>query len=193
MSLCVIMGLSGSGKSTLMKGLLAWDPKATILTSTTTRDPKPGDLSDPEGRFQEYRTVSAEQFADMERKGVFAWPVAPHGNRYGTPREILNDALSSKRLFVAALVWEAIEPLRTYADKIYPSAKISYIYLDLADSGELQKRLKKRGDPEEERKRRLTEKPWKEKVQDAGLPCLFLDAKRPPHELLSEAIKYLGR
>ncbi|HVV39023.1 MAG TPA: hypothetical protein VHD31_01730 [Candidatus Paceibacterota bacterium] len=193
MSLCVIMGVSGSGKSTLMEGLLAWDPKATLLTSTTTRAPKPGDLSDKDGRYQEYRYVTKEEFEALESEGAFAWPAGPHGNRYGTPRSILDEALSTKRLYIAALVWDAVVALKTYAAAHHPNAQISYVYLDLPDFKTREARIKERGDTLESRKIRLAELPWKRQIEKARLTCLIIDAARPKHEVLTEAIKYLAK
>jgi guanylate kinase len=80
--LVVVSGPSGVGKSTVVAQALALDPGIWLSVSATTRAPRPGEV---DGR--EYFFVSDERFDELVATGGLLEWAAFAGNRYGTPRE----------------------------------------------------------------------------------------------------------
>ncbi len=76
----VISGPSGVGKGTLCRLLMDRYPNLAATTvSVTTRAPRPGEKDGVHYYFK-----SAEEFEEMEKKGMFLETVNKYTNRYGT-------------------------------------------------------------------------------------------------------------
>lgn len=87
--LIVISGPSGTGKTSICNALLAELPGAVWSVSVTTRKPRPGD----EGKTT-YEFVSPEEFERREAAGDFLESAEYVGQRYGTPRAPVENALA---------------------------------------------------------------------------------------------------
>ena len=89
-ALFVITGASGTGKTTLVKEALRVIPALSYSVSATTRTPRVGEA---DGR--DYHFVSQERFEALVAEDAFLEWAEVYGNRYGTPRGPVEDALSS--------------------------------------------------------------------------------------------------
>lgn len=86
----VITGPSGAGKSSVCRALHARWPEAGTSISATTRAPR-GHERDGE----QYHFLSPEEFEAGVRSGEFLEWEEVHGDRYGTRRQALHDALAA--------------------------------------------------------------------------------------------------
>ena len=86
--LIVMTGASGVGKGTLREKWLK-DQSVFYSMSWTTREARPG-----ERPGLDYHFVSAEQFESHAQAGGFLEHAEFVGNRYGTPRGPIDEALS---------------------------------------------------------------------------------------------------
>lgn len=87
--LIVISGPSGAGKGTLVRRVLPRVPRVRLSISATTRAPRPGE---EEGR--EYFFLPKEEFDERIAQGRFIEWAQVHGNRYGTPKEWVEERLA---------------------------------------------------------------------------------------------------
>lgn len=86
--LLVISGPSGCGKSTICRALME-DPRVVFSVSATTRTKRPGEV---DGR--DYLFLTPEEFEARVERGEFVEHALVHGNRYGTLRGPLEEALA---------------------------------------------------------------------------------------------------
>jgi guanylate kinase len=87
-SVFVITGPSGVGKGTLIRGLLERVPNLELSVSATTRSPRPGERDGVD-----YHFLTAEAFDRHVAAGDFVEHATYSGNRYGTLRSELEQAL----------------------------------------------------------------------------------------------------
>jgi len=88
--LIVISGPSGTGKTSICRALLDRVPDTIWSVSATTRPRRP---SDEAGTSYEF--LSREEFERRERAGAFLESAEYVGNRYGTPRAPVEEALAA--------------------------------------------------------------------------------------------------
>ena len=88
--LIVISAPSGTGKTTICKRLLKNNPTWKFSVSATTRELREGEV---DGR--DYIYMSNEKFEHAVMFGDFLEWEWVHGNKYGTPIDQLEDALSA--------------------------------------------------------------------------------------------------
>lgn len=85
----MIVAPSGVGKTSLTRRLVADHPDLHLSISATTREPRPGEH---EGR--DYHFVSRPDFDRMVDEDAFLEWAEVYGNRYGSPREPIMEALA---------------------------------------------------------------------------------------------------
>jgi len=90
--LIVISGPSGAGKTSVCQALLDQLPDAVWSVSATTRRRRPG-----ENERTGYEFVTREEFERREAAGEFLESAEYIGERYGTPRGPVEDALARGR------------------------------------------------------------------------------------------------
>ena len=88
--LTVLAGPSGVGKGTVVKALLARRPDVWISVSATTRKPREGEVDGVH-----YLFWTSEQFDEAITQGQMLEWAAFAGNRYGTPREPVEQRLAA--------------------------------------------------------------------------------------------------
>ena len=88
----IICGPSGVGKGTVISRLLAQDPSLYFSVSATTRAPRPGETDGIH-----YHFLSMEQFERWIAEDQFLEHAAYVGNRYGTPKRFVDEAMAQGR------------------------------------------------------------------------------------------------
>ena len=105
--LVVISSPSGAGKTTLCKRLMAEFPNLKFTVSYTTRSPRSG-----EKNGVDYVFVDEETFQRMVDTGEFAEWAEVHGNRYGTTRAAVAEALEGGRDVLFDIDWQGGRQLK---------------------------------------------------------------------------------
>ena len=108
--LIVLSAPSGGGKTTLCRAWLDMARGLTYSVSCTTRPPRPGET---EGTS--YRFLSDAAFARRVAAGDFLEQAEVHGNRYGTLKETVADALRRGMDIVMAIDVQGAASLRAQA------------------------------------------------------------------------------
>jgi guanylate kinase len=93
--LLVLSAPSGAGKTTLARRFLADHADAAFSVSATTRAPR-----GQERDGVDYHFVPPERFAALVSQGAFAEWAEVHGQRYGTLRSAVEEALAAGRIAV---------------------------------------------------------------------------------------------
>ena len=150
--LIVIAGPAGSGKSTLCERIVGETPGFTRVVTTTTRVPRPGEISG----FH-YHFLSAEQFDAKIAAGEFLEWAWVHGERrYGTLAASVLEPLAAGQSLAINLDVQGVESLRCATSKL-PALKraMSTVFIML-DHEQLVARIRGRGqDSEAEIARRM--------------------------------------
>ena len=141
----VITAPSGAGKSSLIRALLKDDPSLRLSTSYTTRPPRPGEQN---GR--EYHFVDDRTFLAMRDHGEFLESAEVHGNRYGTAKRVIEEALARGHDLLLEIDWQGARQVRN----LYPDSVGIFILPPSVE--ELERRMRARGqDAENVIQRRL--------------------------------------
>ena len=85
----VVSAPSGSGKTSILDTLFAKRPGLRFSVSVTTRVPRPGEVDG-----EDYRFVDDETFDRHIAGEAFVEWAEVHGNRYGTLKQTIEDAVS---------------------------------------------------------------------------------------------------
>lgn len=131
----VLSSPSGAGKTTLSRRLLTEDGDITLSVSATTRPPR-GDEVDG----TDYYFVSPERFAAMVADDELLEWATVFGNRYGTPRGPVEDALHAGRDVLFDIDWQGTQQLQQ-TDAASDLVRVFILPPDLA---ELERRLQGR-------------------------------------------------
>jgi len=106
----VLSSPSGAGKTTLSRLLLKADRGVRLSVSVTTRPKRRGEV---DGR--DYHFIDRAQFdAMVKRGGLLEWAEV-FGNRYGTPRRPVEQALREGRDVLFDIDWQGTQQLREKA------------------------------------------------------------------------------
>ena len=132
--LFVVTAPSGAGKSSLIDALLKDDPRLKLSISYTTREPRPGEQN---GR--EYHFVDEKTFLAMLERGEFFESAEVHGNRYGTARAVISEALARGQDLVLEIDWQGAQQVR----RLLPEA--IGIFILPPSVAELERRIRARG------------------------------------------------
>ncbi len=133
-NLFVVAAPSGAGKTSLVNAVLAEDPGLALSISYTTRSPRPGEQ---DGR--EYHFVDPATFEAMLGRREFLEHAEVHGNRYGTSRRRIEEALERGSDVVLEIDWQGARQVR----RLYPHAVTVFILPPSIE--ELERRLRSRG------------------------------------------------
>ena len=136
--LFVITAPSGAGKSSLIQALLKDDPSLKLSISYTTRPPRPGER---DGR--EYHFVDDKEFLAMRGRGEFLESAEVHGNRYGTGKRVIVEALERGHDLLLEIDWQGAQQVR----KLHPDCVGVFILPPSIE--ELERRMRTRGQDSE--------------------------------------------
>jgi guanylate kinase len=130
----VLSSPSGAGKSTLSRKLLASDANITLSVSATTRFPRPGEVDG-----KDYFFVNAEKFDHMVGENAFLEHAKVFGNRYGTPRRPVMEALAAGRDVLFDIDWQGTQQISQKA-----ADDLVRIFILPPSKAELKRRLESR-------------------------------------------------
>jgi guanylate kinase len=103
---------SGAGKTSLCRRLMADHESLVLSTSVTTRGARPG-----EENGREYHFISDGEFDRLvEQDALLEWAEV-HGNRYGSPRFPIEQALSEGHDVLFDIDWQGARDIAARAPK----------------------------------------------------------------------------
>ena len=137
--LFVITAPSGAGKTSLIDAVMREDPSLRISVSYTTRAPRPG-----EKNGVDYHFVDEPTFLAMRGRGEFLENAEVHGNRYGTARQVILDAVSRGEYLILEIDWQGAQQVR----QLYPECVGIFILPPSVE--ELERRMRARGQDADE-------------------------------------------
>lgn len=132
--LLVLSAPSGAGKTTLARRLAAVEPDAHFSISATTRAPR-GDERDG----VDYHFVSGERFDALVAAGALAEWAEVHGNRYGTTKATVEEALAQGHLALFDIDVQGGAQIRG----LWPS-RTATVFILPPSMAELERRLRAR-------------------------------------------------
>ena len=132
--LLVLSAPSGAGKTTLARRFVAAHEDARFSVSATTRAPRGAERDGAD-----YHFVSPERFAALAAEGAFAEWAEVHGQRYGTLRATVDEALAAGRLAVFDIDVQGGARIRA----AFPSRAVTVFVLP-PSLDELERRLRAR-------------------------------------------------
>ena len=139
--LIVVSAPSGAGKTTLCQRLLEeFSDSVQLSISATTRAPR-----GQEQHGREYFFLAREEFERKIAAGEFAEHALVHGNFYGTPRSMIDDAFRAGRSVLLDIDVQGAESLR----RAYPGRCLS-VFIAPPSMEELERRLRSRGTEKED-------------------------------------------
>jgi len=130
----VLSSPSGAGKTSIARAILAEDDNISMSVSVTTRPRRPG-----EQEGVDYYFIDAARFEAMASAGALLEHANVFGNRYGTPRGPVDEALNAGRDVLFDIDWQG-------AKQIEESARgdLVKIFILPPSVGELEIRLRSR-------------------------------------------------
>lgn len=148
----VLAGPAGSGKSTLCERLVAADPGFSRVITTTTRNPRPGEVNGVH-----YHFLSPEEFdARLARDEFLEWAWVHGDRRYGTLTSSVLGPLERGESLVANLDVQGVASLRRACAR-HPllARSLATVFINVSRD-QLQRRIRERGtDDEAEIARRM--------------------------------------
>ncbi len=125
--LLVVSAPSGAGKTTLCERLLAETPGMERSVSCTTRAPRGNEV---DGKA--YRFLSPAEFERRVAAGDFLEHAVVHGNRYGTLREPVEQALAAGRSVMLVIDVQGAAQVRQSARAAGGLLRRSYVDIFVA-------------------------------------------------------------
>lgn len=151
--LIILSSPSGAGKSTLSKRLRAWDSDIVFSVSTTTRQPRPGEVDGKDYYFTDEPTFRGQvaQGEMLEHAHVF-------GNFYGSPRGPVQAAIDAGRDVLFDIDWQGAQQIRNSPLGMHTLS----IFLLPPSIRELRRRLETRGQDDAATISKRMNKSWDE-------------------------------
>lgn len=135
----VLSAPSGAGKTTLIHRLRGEFPGIGYSVSCTTRAPRPGEVDG-----EDYLFLSRQAFEERRAAGDFAEWAEVHGNLYGTPLAPVREMLAAGRDILFDIDVQGAAQLRLNLEGA------AFIFILPPSMAELERRLRERGQDDEE-------------------------------------------
>lgn len=149
--LIVVSGPSGAGKGTICHRLLNKRDDIVISISTTTREPREGEVHGVNYFFE-----NKEKFQRMIDNGEFLESAQVYGNYYGTPREYVEKRLNGGKNVLLEIDIQGALNIK----KIYPEGVFIFILPPTME--ELRNRIVGRGTESQEDIKKRFDSAYKE-------------------------------
>jgi guanylate kinase len=143
----IISAPSGGGKTTLISYILKELPFIKVVPTCTTRKKRKGEINGVD-----YIFLSEEEFKKKIENDEFLEYAIVHGRYYGTLKEVVFKELNQG--YDVVLVID-VQGMKSVKEELQGKVDITTIFIIPPSIDELINRLKKRGESEEEIKRRL--------------------------------------
>ncbi len=106
--LFLFRGTLGDVKRSHLNALLKRQPNIKLSISSTTRDPRPGEVN---GR--EYHFITETMFLEMKNRGEFLETALVHGNYYGTNRTWIEGQMAQGNDVLLEIDWQGARQVRS--------------------------------------------------------------------------------
>lgn len=133
-AILILSGPSGCGKSTLLKEVYKKISDYYFSISTTTRNPREGEV-----HGVDYFFVTKEEFENDIKNDDFLEYALVHGNYYGTSLKPINEALNEGKLVIFDIDVQGHEIVRNKLNDIVTS-----VFITTPSLSELENRLTSR-------------------------------------------------
>jgi guanylate kinase len=163
--LTVLSGPSGVGKGTLVALLRQRHPSLWLSVSATTRAPRAG-----EREGEHYFFLEPAAFQALEASGGLLEWAEFAGNRYGTPRQPVEEQLAAGRPVLLEIELEGARQLR----RTFPEAL--QLFLAPPSLEELERRIRGRATDSEEAIRRRLERAREELAAATEFDAVLVNA-----------------
>ena len=134
--LYVISAPSGTGKTSLVKALIEKDPSIRLSVSTTTREPRAGEV-----HGIDYFFVKKEDFDRQINDNEFIEWAFVYGNFYGTSATLVKNSINKGEKVLLEIDWQGAFQIR----QRYNRAMLTLIFVVPPSLEILKERLQKRG------------------------------------------------
>ena len=136
----VLSSPSGAGKTTMSRRLLEGDAQIVMSISATTRPPRPGEVDG-----HDYHFVGAAEFDRMLGSDELLEWATVFGNRYGTPRALVEATLHAGQDVLFDIDWQGTQQLQ----QTDAASDLVRVFILPPTMAELERRLRGRGtDPD---------------------------------------------
>lgn len=136
----VLSSPSGAGKTTISRILLDKEKDLTLSVSATTRKKRPGEV-----HGKDYFFVSIKEFDEMVERGDMLEYATVFDNKYGTPREPVENGLNSSQDVLFDIDWQGTQQVAARA-----ANDIVRVFILPPSLKELERRLYARAQDSEE-------------------------------------------
>ena len=134
--LYVISAPSGTGKTSLVKALIERDPSIRLSVSTTTREPRAGEV-----HGKDYFFVKKEDFDKQINDNEFLEWAFVYGNFYGTSATLVKNSINSGQKILLEIDWQGAFQIK----QRYNREMLTLIFIMPPSLEILKERLQKRG------------------------------------------------
>jgi len=134
--LYVISAPSGTGKTSLVKALIERDPSIRLSVSTTTREPRAGEV-----HGKDYFFVKKEDFDTQINDNEFLEWAFVYGNFYGTSATLVKNSINSGQKILLEIDWQGAFQIKQQ----YNREMLTLIFIMPPSLEILKERLQKRG------------------------------------------------
>lgn len=141
--LFIISAPAGGGKTTIVNMLLKEIPNLERVITCTTRKPRKGEKDKVD-----YFFLSKDEFEEGIKNGKFLEYAKVHNNYYGTPKDEIEKLLNEGKDLILVI---DVQGMKQIKEKM----NIVSIFIIPPSLDELINRMKKRGETDEEIKKRL--------------------------------------
>ncbi|MDO5027135.1 MAG: guanylate kinase [Tissierellia bacterium] len=138
--LCVISGPSGVGKGTIVKELMNERKDIELSISVTTRYRRQGEV-----HGKHYFFVSQEEFSRLEKEGKLLESAFVHGNRYGTPKDFVEEEISKGKIVILEIDVQGAAQIRESFDNAI------YVFVLPPRMKDIEDRLRNRATEDEDK------------------------------------------
>ena len=134
--LYVISAPSGTGKTSLVKALIEKDPSIRLSVSTTTREPRAGEV-----HGKDYFFVKKEDFDRQINDNEFIEWAFVYGNFYGTSATLVKNSINNGQKILLEIDWQGAFQIKQQ----YNREMLTLIFIMPPSLEILKERLQKRG------------------------------------------------
>ena len=134
--LYVISAPSGTGKTSLVKALIKKDPSIRLSVSTTTREPRAGEVNG-----KDYFFVNKEDFDRQINDNEFIEWAFVYGNFYGTSATLVRNSIDRGEKVLLEIDWQGAFQIK----ERYSREMLTLIFIVPPSLDILKERLQKRG------------------------------------------------